>query len=138
MISLTPSQWEAYAYADKAREGKRKASLLSADKTEKERQQTRQARRQQNKKNQAWSNKLAREEEKDVRKEKRAKKRDWQKRAEAKEISQTEVEDSFEGKGDSGIGSVELDDSADWKELQQEERSSKKLKAVSIGVFDDL
>jgi len=118
--------WNAYAYADKAQEAKRRESQCKP-KIQKETTETRAAKR---KRNAAWSQQAADQEEKEKRKLKRGRKREWLKSQAAANHSATPVKS--QSAGDT------RDDEDDWDELAEEERLAKKVRkgTTTQQVFD--
>ncbi|CUA67435.1 hypothetical protein RSOLAG22IIIB_03081 [Rhizoctonia solani] len=118
--------WDAIPYLDKTREAQRQVALRTASETaearRRESEATREQRILQKKKNGAWSNNVARAEAREVRKEKKGKKREWLKKQKNAAVeAEAQVEESDES-GDDGDGDQ------DWEELKAEERATKKMK----------
>ncbi|KAF8914605.1 DEAD-domain-containing protein [Mucidula mucida] len=116
--------WDTYAYQDAAQEAKRlKESASTADKAAEQKKLWEQ-RKQKKKFNLSWSDKVVKSEERDLRKEKRLKKKTWEKE-QNKKREHDEVDEDGEG-GD------------DWDDLAKEERMAKKVRRgeVSQKEFD--
>ncbi|KAJ1302654.1 hypothetical protein OPQ81_002971 [Rhizoctonia solani] len=134
--------WDAIPYLDKTREAQRQVALRTASETaearRKERDSAREQRMLQKKKNSAWSNNVARAEVREVRKQKKGRKREWLKR-QKDAVVETETPD----KGSDGSGDDD-DGGQDWEELKAEDRASKKMKRSNkeqtdtIASYDDL
>lgn len=127
-------QWSAYAYAEKAREAKRLAAAAEQTRSTAEGAERKAERLEQKKANAAWSNKLTRKEEQLKRKEKKDRKRKWQKEHQ----EPVAIGGSATKKRGSEEDGSDVDDGDDWEELAREERMAKKVKrgAVSQEVFD--
>ncbi|QRV80376.1 DEAD/DEAH box helicase [Ceratobasidium sp. AG-Ba] len=114
--------WDTIPYLDKAREAQRLVALKSASETAAARHQEKGAAREQRelqkKKNSAWSNQTARAQARDIRKEKKERKRKWLKKQNVLEVERNTTEEASESGND-----VE-----DWEELKAEERAAKKAK----------
>lgn len=126
--------WSAYAYAEKAREAKRLAAAAEQTRSTAEGAERKAERLEQKKANAAWSNKLTRKEEQLKRKEKKDRKRKWQKEHQ----EPAAIGGSATRKRGSEEDGSDVDDGDDWEELAREERMAKKVKrgAVSQEVFD--
>ncbi|OSX64176.1 hypothetical protein POSPLADRAFT_1179798 [Postia placenta MAD-698-R-SB12] len=126
--------WSAYAYAEKAREAKRLAAAAEQTRSTAEGAERKAERLEQKKANAAWSNKLTRKEEQLKRKEKKDRKRKWQKEHQ----EPVAIGGSATKKRGSEEDGSDVDDGDDWEELAREERMAKKVKrgAVSQEVFD--
>ncbi|KZT27125.1 DEAD-domain-containing protein [Neolentinus lepideus HHB14362 ss-1] len=114
--------WVTYSFADQAREGKRLSEAEEArskprtqDKKPKTKAKT----------SVAWSNQLARKDEKEKRKEKKERKRKWLKAQMQEEMAKGE-----------GLKRGRMDNDEDWKELAREERMAKKVKKGLVGQED--
>lgn len=121
-------QWNAYAYADKAQEAKRRESESKKTEVQKEAGEIRAAKR---KRNAPWSQQAADKEEKDKRKLKRDRKRQWLKcQATANRSAMTPVK--------SQSAEDSRDDEDDWDDLAKEERLAKKVRkgTTTQQVFD--
>ncbi|GAB1524137.1 ATP-dependent rRNA helicase spb4 [Rhizoctonia solani] len=133
--------WDTIPYLDKTREAQRQVALQTASETaearQREREATREQRMSQKKKNSAWSNQIARSEARELRKEKKGRKREWLKRQQIL-VAETETQDKVSD--DSG----DDDGEQDWEELKAEERASKKMKkstkeqTETMASYDDL
>ncbi|CAE7219483.1 unnamed protein product [Rhizoctonia solani] len=133
--------WDTIPYLDKTREAQRQLALRTASETaearRRERDATREQRISQKKKNGAWSNHVARAEAREVRKEKKGRKREWLKK---QKNAAVEVEAQTKESDESG----DDDDGAqDWEELKAEERATKKKRSneeqpETIASYDDL
>ncbi|KAF8713683.1 DEAD protein, partial [Rhizoctonia solani] len=133
--------WDTIPYLDKTREAQRQVALQTASETaearQREREATREQRMSQKKKNSAWSNQVARSEARELRKEKKGRKREWLKRQQIL-VAETETQDK--ASDDSG----DDDGEQDWEELKAEERASKKMKkstkeqTETMASYDDL
>lgn len=120
-------QWNAYAYADKAQEAKRRESQCKPE-FQKERTETRAVKR---KRNAPWSQQAINKEQKEKRKLKRDRKRQWlQSQTTAIHSATTPV------KSQSAEDSQDVED--DWDELAREERLAKKVRKGTTAqqVFD--
>ncbi|KAH0839733.1 DEAD-domain-containing protein [Lanmaoa asiatica] len=120
--------WNAYAYADKAQEAKRRKSR-SEPEVQKETTETRAAKR---KRNIPWSQQAANKEQKEKRKLKRDRKRQWLKsQATANRNATTPVRSQ-------SVEDSRRDDEDDWDELAKEERLAKKVRkgTATQQVFD--
>ncbi|KAG8763325.1 ATP-dependent rRNA helicase spb4 [Ceratobasidium sp. 423] len=134
--------WDAIPYLDKTREAQRQVALRTASETAEVRRQEREAAREertlQKKKNSAWSNNVARAEAREIRKEKKGRKREWLKK-QKNAIAETETQ----GKESDDSGDDD-DGEQDWEELKAEERATKKMKRSNkeqpetIASYDDL
>ncbi len=114
---------------DKAQEAKRLTSKnVDKDIQEKERERLRLEKRKKKKENTAWSDRTAKKEERDIRKEKRTKKRKWLK----EQQSATAPEPSSNKRLHSEVVSGGSDGEDSWGELAKEERMAKKLKKGEI------
>ncbi|KAI0035944.1 P-loop containing nucleoside triphosphate hydrolase protein [Vararia minispora EC-137] len=105
--------WDAYAYADKAQEAKRLATLASKPPISAEKSVPKM------KKAVAWSEQTARKEEREKRREKKVRKRKW--------LSAQKAQTADEG-GEGEEDREEEDAREDWEELKREERLTKKAK----------
>ena len=118
-------QWKIYAYLDKTREKRRVEGLSSTSlaKAEVKRKEDSIKRLGQRKKNLAWSEKVTVKEEREKRREKKAKKRAWLKTDTGKfaESEQANLADHGE----------------EWEELAMEERLAKKRKKGLLSGEDD-
>ncbi|KAG5641593.1 hypothetical protein DXG03_004676 [Asterophora parasitica] len=120
--------WDAFAYADKAQEAKRVAAgAAEATKREDEKEKRRAARAEQKKANSAWSVQAQKKEDKELRKEKRSRKRKWLK-AQAASTTAGDTQMKNEEKEESAGN----DDGDDWEELAREERMAKKVKRGDV------
>jgi ATP-dependent RNA helicase DDX55/SPB4 len=125
---LDSIQWPTYAYLDKAQETKRLSEL--AKKPDAADIEKRKADREKRKKvNQAWSNKVTRQEEKEKRQQKKSLKRKWL-NANAEKAQSTQENGSKDEDRD------DEDDGDDWAELAKEERMAKKVKKGNISQAD--
>ncbi|CAE6446046.1 unnamed protein product [Rhizoctonia solani] len=134
--------WDMIPYLDKTREAQRQVALRTALETAEARQRERDATREQRmlrkKKNSAWSNNVDRAQAREIRKEKKGRKREWLKKQKNATV-QTETQDKVSD--DSGDDD---DDDQDWEELKAEERATKKMKRSgkeqpeTIASYDDL
>ncbi|KAI9574881.1 DEAD-domain-containing protein [Boletus coccyginus] len=119
--------WNAYAYADKAQEAKRRESQCKPE-VQKERTETRAVKR---KRNAPWSQQATSKEQREKRKLKRDRKRQWlQSQTTANHSATTPI------KSQSAEGSQDVED--DWDELAKEERLAKKVRkgTTTQQVFD--
>jgi ATP-dependent RNA helicase DDX55/SPB4 len=117
-------QWDTYAYADQAQEAKRVADNLAVATTEDEQREKLRAKRAESRKSHsAWSDQVARREARDLRKEKKARKRKWLK-------TQTSAAATTSVGGKSAADSDGDDD--DWDDLAREERMAKKVRTGDI------
>ncbi|KAL5640236.1 hypothetical protein ACGC1H_007493 [Rhizoctonia solani] len=132
--------WDAIPYLDKTREAQRQIALRTASETAEVRRRESEAAREQRilqkKKNGAWSNHVARVEAREVRKEKKGRKREWLKKQNNAVEAATQAKESDESGDDDG-------GDQDWEELKAEERASKKIKQSNeqpqtIASYDDL
>ncbi|KZO91218.1 DEAD-domain-containing protein [Calocera viscosa TUFC12733] len=108
--------WSKYAYLDKVRE-KQRQDLLVGGKPElsaAEKELKKQAKAAQRESNNAWSDKTKQREVRDLRREKKKRKREWEKKA-VVEPTPAPVDD-------------DVTDEEDWKDLRREERMAKKVK----------
>lgn len=126
------TQWETYTYADQAQEHKRLDALENRADTSRKMQQHKADRADQKKANFAWSDKLSRQQDRDIQKEKKKRKKIWLKSQEEKETedstSQKRARDEEGDKGEAGD---------DWAEMTKEDRMAKKRKGdVSHIDFD--
>ncbi|KDQ56242.1 hypothetical protein JAAARDRAFT_158206 [Jaapia argillacea MUCL 33604] len=111
--------WNSYAYIDKAQEAKRLVDIKTRAQNKTQDDAARKAERAEKKKqNVAWSDKIVRQESREVRKEKKDRKRKWLKEQIKKEGSG--VKRARVGDGD--------EEGEDWKELAREEKMAKKVK----------
>jgi ATP-dependent RNA helicase DDX55/SPB4 len=119
--------WNAYAYADRAQEAKRRESQCKPE-VQKETTNTRAAKR---KRNASWSQQEANKEEREKRKLKRGRKRQWLK-------SQTAANHSATTPVKSQSAEDSRDDEDDWDEFVEEERLAKKVRkgTTTQQVFD--
>lgn len=124
-------QWNAYAYADKAQEAKRRESECKKTEAQKKASETRALKR---KRNTPWSQQTVNKEEKNKRKLKKDRKRQWLKsQATVNHNAMTPVKSqSAEDSRDDGDGGD------DWDELAKEERLAKKVRkgTATQQVFD--
>lgn len=132
--SCSWTQWDNYAYSDKAQEAKRIAAGAAAGETEREKRRADRADIRQS--NSAWSRQVARKEEKEVRREKKQRKKRWLKihaTAESAEINQ-----SSKRPRSPVSGSARSQEDNDWEQLAAEERMAKKVRKgdVSQKLFD--
>ncbi|KAF9055271.1 DEAD-domain-containing protein [Hymenopellis radicata] len=117
-------EWETYAYQDAAQEAKRLKESASTAAKAAEQKKLWEQRKQKKKVNVSWSDKVVKQEERDVRKEKRVKKKAWEKEQTKKREHDVVDEDG--------------DDGDDWDDLAKEERMAKKVRRgeVSQKEFD--
>jgi ATP-dependent RNA helicase DDX55/SPB4 len=121
-------QWNSFAYADKAQEAKRLAA--NSVSTQADSKEAARARRKDNKSaNAAWSNQAVRKDVKQLRKEKKERKRKWLN-------SQGQTGDAVVK---SPAAESDGDDNDEWDELAREERMAKKVRRgdVSQRAFDE-
>lgn len=111
------AQWDTYAYADKAQEAKRRESQ-GKPQVQKEAGETHTAKR---KRNAPWSQQAANQEQKEKRKLKKDRKRQWLK-------SQTSASHSTMTPATSQSVEDSRGDEDDWDELAEEERLAKKVR----------
>ncbi|KAF4601109.1 ATP-dependent rRNA helicase spb4 [Pleurotus pulmonarius] len=125
--------WDTYAYADSAQEAKRLASLVANPKRPEDIQKQKEKRVQQKTRNEAWSNKLSKKEEREQRKEKRTRKRKW-----LQTQTQTKAVDTEDKKDQENAADGNDEEEDDWTTLAKEERMAKKVKrgAMSQATFD--
>lgn len=137
-------QWSNYAYRDQVREKQRRAAASKTGSLKEKSAQERTAREEKARRNSAWSGKTAQKEIRELRKEKRAKKREWVK----KQTPRVKNEDQPKHKKDdtaaldedanSDTSSVSLegkpaqsgDEEEDWAEYAKEKKQAKKAKAL--------
>jgi len=127
---LPRSQWNSFAYADKAKEAKRLSAPVAG--LDDERKERTAVRAEKKKRNLAWSEKTVKKEERDKRKEKRMKRKKW---------LQTQVPKPLPSDGESLQKRVRINEGEgeeDWAELAREERMAKKVKRgdISQKMFD--
>ena len=137
-------QWSNYAYRDQVREKQRRAAASKTGPLKEKSAQERTAREEKARRNSAWSGKTAQKEIRELRREKRAKKREWVK----KQTPRVKNEDHPKHKKDdtaaldedanSDTSSVSLegkpaqsgDEEEDWAEYAKEKKQAKKAKAL--------
>lgn len=125
MMSIV-SQWDNYAYAEKAQEVKRlESSSRKHDRKERDAAEARAAKR---KRNAAWSQQVETKERRDTRKIKRERKRQWLKThvSGSSTIQAGKKTDEDGGDGD------EDGSNGDWEELAREERMAKKVRRGQV------
>jgi len=126
MMSIV-SQWDNYAYAEKAQEVKRleSSSRKHDDRKERDAAEARAAKR---KRNAAWSQQVETKERRDTRKIKRERKRQWLKThvSGSSTIQAGKKTDEDGGDGD------EDGSNGDWEELAREERMAKKVRRGQV------
>ncbi|KAL0949539.1 hypothetical protein HGRIS_009588 [Hohenbuehelia grisea] len=127
--------WDTYAYADAAQEAKRLAAQAAKPSSE-DVSRRKAERAQQKKRNNAWSDGLAKREERDKRKEKKSRKKKWLK-AQAQSTEGDAQSGSAKRAREAPLGS-DGDESEDWDALAREERMAKKVKRgeISQKAFD--
>lgn len=129
-------QWNTYAYVDRTREAHRLQAAETANTVEakEKRALERNMRVDQKEKNAAWSKETNRRTEKGRRKEKKVRKREWQKGLEAAD-GDAQTNPLSQGKRQKGESDEEGDD---WDELAREERLAKKVKkgTLDASAFD--
>ncbi|KIY71450.1 DEAD-domain-containing protein [Cylindrobasidium torrendii FP15055 ss-10] len=121
--------WDSFAYANPAQEAKRQLERENASEKRKQERIAYEQRQQRKKTNTAWSNKVVKQQEKDVRKSKKVAKKAWEKE-ESKKRQHEEVDVDDAEANDGG----EADN--DWNDLAREERMAKKLKKGGISQKD--
>lgn len=120
-------QWNAYAYKDKNREAKRLQELEAKKASQPiDRLRLQKERGEKKKRNEAWSDKVVRQEIRVIRQEKKARKRAWLKtKAQnpqstgGREAREENVEDSE-------------DAANDWEELKREKQQAKKVRTIGL------
>ncbi|CAE6334681.1 unnamed protein product [Rhizoctonia solani] len=121
--------WDTIPYLDKTREVQRQVTLQTLSETAEARRQEREVAREQRvsrkKKNSAWSSQVARAEARELRKEKKGRKREWLKRQQSSAEARARAEAQDKESSESGDDD---DGEQDWEELKAEERASKKMK----------
>jgi ATP-dependent RNA helicase DDX55/SPB4 len=118
---VNPLQWDTYSYADQAQETKRVTNNLATTNTGDKREKVKKTRADSRKINSAWSDHVARREARDLRKEKKTRKRKWLK-------TQTSAAVTAGIRGKSAADS----DDDDWDDLAQEERMAKKVRSGDV------
>jgi ATP-dependent RNA helicase DDX55/SPB4 len=133
-LLLTPrGQWDTFAYADAAQEAKRAADRAAAAQTRAEGAVQAQARRERKKANEAWSVQDDRRTARDVRKDKKVRKRKWE-RAQAQAEAQPGTAAAAQGDGTAQAQADGGADGADdWAEMAREERAAKKVRTGAVG-----
>lgn len=133
-------QWDTYSYADKAQEARRLAQR-TAEKSRSEEQSRRVTQAEKKKANTAWSAQIQRKEMKELRREKRLRKKQWlQSQAQTRATSGLPNGSSLK-RGRKDKETVNSDDDVDadaWDELAREERMAKKVKkgVINQKAFD--
>ncbi|KAI0082790.1 DEAD-domain-containing protein [Panus rudis PR-1116 ss-1] len=118
--------WDTYAYAEKAKEEKRLAEMANEDAKRAELAKKKAARAEKKAANTAWSDQVAKKEERERRKEKKDKKRKWLKAQQELKVVEPKSTDATKDGGDED----------DWEELAREERMAKKVKKGHISQSD--
>lgn len=119
-------------YADEAQEQKRLDALASHADTTRDMQQRKVERASQKKANLAWSDKVSRQGDRDIQKEKKTRKKKWLKTQEEKDaeeanpLKRARSEDEGSDKGEA---------EGDWAEMAKEERIAKKVRKPDMA-FD--
>lgn len=137
---ITSIQWPTYAYADKAQEAKRLATLSSksAQQTEKEQERRKAQREQQKKANTPWSTQAGKQEERDVRKEKKKAKKRWLKTQGETQGESGEAEAPKDTNGQKDRKRAREEDAEDsnadddWSEMAREEKMAKKVRRGEV------
>ncbi|KAG6836515.1 hypothetical protein H0H93_007192 [Arthromyces matolae] len=122
--------WDTFSYADKAREMKRLTAKTEEHSQNKE--EHRKVRAQKAKSNVAWSAQTQKKEAKELRKEKRTRKKKWLQSQIAEPSAVGSVKREREG------DDSDIDEGDEWDELAREERMAKKVKrgAIKQQAFD--
>lgn len=123
-------QWGTYSYVDKAQEAKRLADSSKAGPSAEEVKKRKAQREEKQKTNAAWSDKTRKREGREIRREKKDRKKKWEK-AQAKAGAGTDKVGVKRGLGDADCESGEGgsgDEGNDWDELAREERMAKRVK----------
>jgi len=137
--------WDNYAFANKVLEKQRleaqEKATATREETEAAKVEERLKRRELKKVNSAWSDKSKSRETRDLRKEKKGRKREWLKKngmsvevgvgsGAGKGDEETEGGDARDAKMDDGY--LDMDAQEEWKELAREEKMAKKVKRGAV------
>ena len=120
-------QWGTYSYVDKAQEAKRLADLSKAGPSAEEVKKRKAQREEKQKTNAAWSDKTRKREGREIRREKKDRKKQWEKAQVNGGAGMGKVGAKRES-GDINHESGEGDEEDDWDELAREERMAKRVK----------